>query len=399
MDLFTRFRTILVMFVLISFVSFLVGRYFYDSVQIKIIEHSPGHSPGHSLGHSPGHSLGHSPGHSLGHSLGHSPEPASISISKVAGVDPVSHWGSALDYFCPFEKEGFGFSSILNNVVNDTPNIPIWSDHDSSANFFKLSHYRPNIVTWGSLKKKAAFYKKKLLVGNMSFSFWIIFDETVKERRPTSIFKISDPTNPFYMPLRVIASKTNPTLEISYMTDKLLKTESQSISSENDLYGGNEIGFKPTFVFITIQNNLIRLVLDGVEQNKFGEDIIFEPGDNFVIGSGGSDPGNMQSYGISFRDFKIYAEHVQTTHAKTIFDKEKQNIYALVKYIKPPSEYKYVGNGGCHNDSTRAGNFCRDNVECDYIGQQSNGCWHLLDSTGTGKGIASYPKNISKITR
>ena len=66
--------------------------------------------------------------------------------------------------------------------------------------------------------------------------------------------------------------------------------------------------------------------------------------------------------------------------------------------VVPPSEYKYVGDGKCHNDSTKAGNFCRGNVECDYIGQQSNGCWHLLDSTGTGKGIGTYSKNILPIT-
>ena len=66
--------------------------------------------------------------------------------------------------------------------------------------------------------------------------------------------------------------------------------------------------------------------------------------------------------------------------------------------VVPPSEYKYVGDGECHNDSTKAGNFCRGNVECDYIGQQSNGCWHLLDSTGTGKGIGTYSKNILPIT-
>ena len=65
---------------------------------------------------------------------------------------------------------------------------------------------------------------------------------------------------------------------------------------------------------------------------------------------------------------------------------------------EPPSEYKRVGDGGCHNDSTKAGNFCRANVECDSIGQQSNGCWHLLDSTGTGNSIDSYPKQISPIT-
>ena len=66
--------------------------------------------------------------------------------------------------------------------------------------------------------------------------------------------------------------------------------------------------------------------------------------------------------------------------------------------VVPPSEYKYVGDGGCDNDATKVGNACRGNVECDYIGQQSDGCWHLLDSTGTGKGIASYPKQILPIT-
>ena len=66
--------------------------------------------------------------------------------------------------------------------------------------------------------------------------------------------------------------------------------------------------------------------------------------------------------------------------------------------VVPPSEYKYVGDGGCDNEATKVGNACRGNVECDYIGQQSNGCWHLLDSTGTGSGIGSYPKNILPIT-
>ena len=66
--------------------------------------------------------------------------------------------------------------------------------------------------------------------------------------------------------------------------------------------------------------------------------------------------------------------------------------------VVPPTTFRYVGDGGCHNYSTKPGKSCRDNTECDYIGQQPNGCWHLLDSTGTGQSIDSYSKKILPIT-
>ena len=62
-----------------------------------------------------------------------------------------------------------------------------------------------------------------------------------------------------------------------------------------------------------------------------------------------------------------------------------------------PTSFSYVGTGDCHNDALRVGNMCRANPECDYIGQQSNGCWHLLKSGGTGKTPSDYPKALQAI--
>ena len=63
-----------------------------------------------------------------------------------------------------------------------------------------------------------------------------------------------------------------------------------------------------------------------------------------------------------------------------------------------PTSFSYVGEGGCHNDTLKAGNMCRANPECDYIGQQSNGCWHLLKSGGSGKTPSDYPNTLQAIT-
>jgi hypothetical protein len=64
----------------------------------------------------------------------------------------------------------------------------------------------------------------------------------------------------------------------------------------------------------------------------------------------------------------------------------------------PPSSFSFVGSGGCHNDELQAGNVCRATEECDYIGQQSNGCWHLLKSGGSGKIPSNYPKALIAIS-
>src|SRR6056300_741122 len=63
-----------------------------------------------------------------------------------------------------------------------------------------------------------------------------------------------------------------------------------------------------------------------------------------------------------------------------------------------PSSFSYLQSGECHNDALKVGNMCRANPDCDYIGQQSNGCWHLLKSGGTGKTPSNYPKALQEIS-
>ena len=63
-----------------------------------------------------------------------------------------------------------------------------------------------------------------------------------------------------------------------------------------------------------------------------------------------------------------------------------------------PSSFSYIGDGGCHNDVLKTGNMCRATEGCDYIGQQSNGCWHLLKSGGTGKIPSNYPNALNAIS-
>lgn len=299
MDLFTRYRTILVMFAFMCFVSFLIIRYFYQPDHIKIIEDDIEMKQ---------------------------PAPNPIVDLTIAN-EPVSHWTSAFDYFCPYEKEGYepGPEYVLENSIN----IPIWKDQESTKKIVKLRR-RPRLVTWKELKKQTQYLNKDLQVGNMSFSFWLYFDETVSERPKTSIIQILNPNNPAIVPLSVCAIQNKPILEISYMANQKINSgENQLVSYESDLYGGNQVGYShiPTLVFITIQNNIIRLVLNGVEQNKFGKDIIFEPGTNFVIGSGHTFPHGMdEPTGISIRDLRIYAEPVRSSTAKIIFDVEKKKI-------------------------------------------------------------------------
>ena len=64
----------------------------------------------------------------------------------------------------------------------------------------------------------------------------------------------------------------------------------------------------------------------------------------------------------------------------------------------PPSTFSYVGDGQCTNDSQSTVTLCKSNSECDYIGQQSNGCWHLLKSGGAGKTPSAYPRSLMPVT-
>lgn len=64
--------------------------------------------------------------------------------------------------------------------------------------------------------------------------------------------------------------------------------------------------------------------------------------------------------------------------------------------------YKYLGEGGCYKNSmwrwindanlNRVRNLCKNNSRCRFAGQQSNGCWHLLEINNRGnKKRADYP--------
>jgi len=46
--------------------------------------------------------------------------------------------------------------------------------------------------------------------------------------------------------------------------------------------------------------------------------------------------------------------------------------------------YYYLGEGGCHNNRQSVVNDCKDNADCTFAGQQSNGCWHLLSGKPNG---------------
>lgn len=51
--------------------------------------------------------------------------------------------------------------------------------------------------------------------------------------------------------------------------------------------------------------------------------------------------------------------------------------------------YTYVGEGGCHNDTNKAKQDCRNHMTCQFVGQQSNGCWHKLKQDNDGKSVKS----------
>lgn len=60
--------------------------------------------------------------------------------------------------------------------------------------------------------------------------------------------------------------------------------------------------------------------------------------------------------------------------------------------------YTFVGKGECHNDTGRAQQDCRVDPNCNFIGQQSNGCWHKLkqDNNGISK-KSSYPRGFYEV--
>ena len=51
--------------------------------------------------------------------------------------------------------------------------------------------------------------------------------------------------------------------------------------------------------------------------------------------------------------------------------------------------YTYVGEAGCHNDTNKAKLNCINDVNCQFVGQQSNGCWHKLKQDNDGKSVKS----------
>ena len=57
------------------------------------------------------------------------------------------------------------------------------------------------------------------------------------------------------------------------------------------------------------------------------------------------------------------------------------------KNTKLKELYTYVGEGGCHKNTEGAKQACKIDVNCEFVGQQSNGCWHKLkqDNNGASK--------------
>ena len=61
--------------------------------------------------------------------------------------------------------------------------------------------------------------------------------------------------------------------------------------------------------------------------------------------------------------------------------------------------YTYVGEGGCHNNTEGAKQACKIDVNCEFVGQQSNGCWHKLkqDNNGASK-KSTYTRGFFSVT-
>ena len=68
-------------------------------------------------------------------------------------------------------------------------------------------------------------------------------------------------------------------------------------------------------------------------------------------------------------------------------------------YPNDTDSYTYVGEGACTNDAYAVKLNCYNDPNCQYVGQQSNGCWHKfkLDSNG-GSQKADYPKGFYEVT-
>ena len=62
------------------------------------------------------------------------------------------------------------------------------------------------------------------------------------------------------------------------------------------------------------------------------------------------------------------------------------------KNTKLKELYTHVGDGGCNNNTEGAKQACKIDVNCEFVGQQSNSCWHKLKQDNNGTiNKSSYP--------
>ena len=74
--------------------------------------------------------------------------------------------------------------------------------------------------------------------------------------------------------------------------------------------------------------------------------------------------------------------------------------WEYTNWTEPLKElYTYVGEGGCHNNTNAVKNDCKNDANCQYIGQQSNSCWHKLkqDNNGASK-KSTYTRGFFSVT-
>lgn len=84
--------------------------------------------------------------------------------------------------------------------------------------------------------------------------------------------------------------------------------------------------------------------------------------------------------------------HVKTTPQNPITTPQNKTI-EMKKDL-----YTYVGESGCHNNTDAVKNDCKNDANCQYIGQQPNGCWHKLKQDNNGTSTKSgYPKGFYKV--
>jgi hypothetical protein len=355
MDRFTRYRTLLVMFVLFSFVSFFLFTYLEQTFNHFKEPFAAENEELYKDGWDTGATLFISDKYPVYDTKRYSTQKKKINSAVVnngkcndtcnkqpecTDSEPGKWYNTCKmtdtngDCYCQFKRVQEGFTSIIDDILKNTPNLPIWRDLESHNKWSPLTA-RPNIIPWRELKKTAALSEKTLDIANISFSFWIYFDEALGKTRPyTSIFQISKQngavnktTNPYVQnnSIAVIGWNNRPVLR--FVTGN--KSSSNNFSDESDLYGGNQIGYNhiPSFVFITIQNNVIRLHVDGVEKNVFDNGYISPPSDDFVLSSGITFlPNGKTPDGISIRDFHIYGEFISGSRIKSIFDYVKSDV-------------------------------------------------------------------------